>query len=70
MTSGNDNSPEWWGAVIEAIEKEHKWSDWGEEKFQQCGIQIEPFSRFEEKYVDDSKYINLYELIDIEIYRV
>ena len=61
--SGNDESPEW-KAVIEAIQKEYKWSDWEEGKFQQCGIQIEQhadfsFSLSQEKYVDDLKYINL-----------
>ena len=61
--SGNISSPEW-KAVIESIQKEYKWSDWEEGKFQQCGIQIEQhadfsFSLSQEKYVDVLKYINL-----------
>ena len=59
-----DEKDKSWQQVLQAIQKEYKWSDWEQDKFVQCGVLVEQhedfsFSLSQEKYVEDLKYINL-----------
>ena len=63
LFSGDEKDTSW-QQVLQAIQKEYKWSDWEQDKFVQCGVLVEQhedfsFSLSQEKYVEDLKYINL-----------
>ena len=61
LFSGSDKD-ELWLKTIAAIQKEHRWGDWEQGKFVQCGVLIETqadgsYALSQEKYVDELKYI-------------
>ena len=57
-----DETHEGWCQVLKSIQTEYKSGNWEEQKFTQCGVQVEQhedfsFSLSQEKYVEDLKYI-------------
>ena len=53
-----------WESVIASIKQEYKWSDWEENSFVQCGVQVDrlpdgSYGLSQKKYVDDLKHINI-----------
>ena len=63
LFSGRKDDPIW-QKVEQATQKEFKWSDWEEDSFTQCGVDIEcqpdgSYYLSQKKYVEELKHINI-----------
>ena len=63
LFSGSDEDPVWI-KTIEQIKQQYRWGDWEQDRFTQCGVQVERdqkggYALSQERYVEGIKHINI-----------